>query len=138
MNLRMKFFTFFAFLSINTIFADNKMIQTPFNRMNHYQISHSLYGKPSQDTLKNCKLYITEIELQSFKGTLFNNETMRKINYLKYKCALLIREYNFKINEDEKQRRIQMKQNKQNEIYRNRLVATQGSSVLKDFFAMRY
>jgi hypothetical protein len=132
----MKFFENFVFLSVITMFTDAKMIQTPFNRMN--QISHSLYGRQSQDAVKNCKLYITEIEPQSFKETLFNNETIRKINYLKYKCTLLIREYNFKINEEKRQRRMKLRQNKENEIYRNHLVVTQGSSVLKDFFAMRY
>jgi hypothetical protein len=101
-------------------------------------MSRILNSKPSQGALKNCKLYITQIELKNFKETLYNKETMRQINYLKYKCSLFIREHNFKINEEEKQRRMQIKQNKENEIYRNHLVATQGSSVLKDFFAMRY
>lgn len=131
----MKFLPILSLLAFNFIFLESQRISMPFNRLAWNQIFPSQNFKQSNKTIKNCMIYIVRTELKNFQDI---HKEVNNIDYLKFKCIDYIREYNLKRKEENEQQKMENKQIKEDEIYRSRLVSLIGSSVLKDFFAMRY
>ena len=131
----MKFLPILSLLAFNFIFLESQRISMHFNRLAWNQIFPSQNFKQSNKTIKNCMIYIVRTELKNFQDI---HKEVNNIDYLKFKCIDYIREYNLKRKEENEQQKMENKQIKEDEIYRSRLVSLIGSSVLKDFFAMRY
>ena len=127
----MKYLLIIALLASKTIYIESQIISMPFNRLGSSHILRDQYD--SQKVMNKCKLYIVKIELENFKEI---NKEFQSIEY--FQCLNYIREYNFKRQEEKRQQQMEIKQNKEDEIYRTHLVSLISSSVLKDFFAMRY
>ena len=131
----MKFLSILSLLAFNFIFLEGQRISMPFNRLAWNQIFPSQNTELSHIAIKNCMIYIVKTELKNFQDI---HKEVHSIDYLKFKCIDYIREYNLKRKEENEQQKMENKQIKEDEIYRSRLVSRIGSSVLKDFFVMRY